>query len=121
MKAIKIVFLVASSLRWYTAQAVHFSSTLMLCELNRRTLYPRLAGIVFDLASITEAGKVVKRTRLCVCGVGGERCREKHGHFSLLQPIFVFLVDEHNRNPGITVDSTEKHVHNSLMCHPRAP
>lgn len=73
MKAIKIVFLVASSLRWYTAQVVHFSSTLMLCELNRRTLYPRLAGIVFDLASITEAGKVVKRTRLCVCVWSGGR------------------------------------------------
>lgn len=56
-----------------------------------------------------------------MCGVGGERCREKHGHFSLLQPIFVFLVDEHNSNPGIAVESTEKRVHNSLMCHPRAP
>lgn len=76
MKDIKIVFLVASSLRWYTAQAVLFSSTLMLCELNRRALYPWLAGIVFDLASITEAGKVVKRTRLSVWS-GGRKMQRK--------------------------------------------
>lgn len=27
----------------------------MLCELNQRALYHRLAGIVFDLASVREA------------------------------------------------------------------
>lgn len=92
MKAIKIVFLVASSLRWYTAQVVHFSSTLMLCELNRRTLYPRLAGIVFDLASITEAGKVVKRTRLCVCVEWGEKDAEKNMGTSLCYSLFLFFL-----------------------------
>lgn len=67
MKDVEMIFPVATSLSWYTWQVVFISFTLMLCGLNQRALYPQLTGIVFDLASIMDAGKVVRTTRPGLC------------------------------------------------------
>ena len=64
----------------------------MQYELNQRALYPMLAGIVFDLASIRE---VVKRTRLRVSGRKGREGKteeEKHRHLSVCYSLFSFFL-----------------------------
>lgn len=96
----------------------------MPCELNPRALYPRLARIVFDLASI-RGGRASCEREETVCVSGGRKTQGKTRGTSVsvccsLFLFFFFLVHKHSSKPGIAVDSIEKHVHQSLMCHPRA-
>lgn len=96
--------------------------TQMPCELNPRAPYPRLARIVFDLASIRGGRKSCEREET-VCVSGGRKTQGKTRGTSLsvcCSLFLFFLVHKHSSKPGIAVESIEKHVHQSLMCHPRA-
>lgn len=72
---------------------------------------------MFDLASITEAGEVVKRVRLCVRSV--RKTRDKRAPLCLLRSIYFFPIHKHNSNLRIDLfmchpSSSYKHVHNKL-------
>lgn len=55
----------------------------------------------------------MKTVRLCVCC--GKTEKGKHRHLCFCYSIFVFLVHKHNSNPGIAVESTEKHIYSQQL------
>lgn len=77
----------------YSKGCIYFR-TLMLCEFNQRAPFLWLAEILFDLPSITEAGKLWKGQGKSVYGImGGKRLEEKIRSTSFCYSLFLIFLD----------------------------
>lgn len=85
-------------------------------RLKPRSPCPRPAGISF-IKLQRETGKLWNVWDCLYVECWG---KDRKTSPCLLQSISVSILDKHNSNPGIAVESVDKDVRTSLMCHPRA-